>query len=161
MKIVTQIVFSFLLVASLSTAAYAAELDVAIDGGLSPHLQPEAVAEIARGYLARPIEGVDIDVITGKARVVPTQPDVQKLHCTTYDKIIEIRDPAGNLNRSVVWMVEAQGTFVSHRGAPGAPSTVHDRGFLVIDDASGAILGEGSSTSPRGAPPTDPLPPQP
>lgn len=156
-----QTVFSFLLVALLSTAVRAAEPEVAIDSGLSPRLQPEAVAEIARGHLAKPIEGVDTDVMTGEARVVPTQPDVKKLHCTTYDKIIEIRDPTGNLNRSVVWMVEEQGTFVSHRGGPGSPSTVRDRGFLVIDDATGAILGAGSTMPPRGAPAIDPLPPQP
>jgi len=161
MKIVTRIALSFLLVASFSAAAHAAEPEVTVDSGLSPHLKPAAVAEIARGYLAKPIEGVDTDVATGRARVIPTQPDVEKLHCTTYDKIIQIRDPAGNLNRSVVWMIEGQGTFVSHRGAPGSPSTVHDRGFLVIDDASGAILGEGSSTSPRGAPPSEPPPQQP
>jgi hypothetical protein len=42
----------------------------------------------------------------------------------------------------VVWLVRAEGTFVSLRGPDPGPLTA-ERGFYVIDDASGEIIGFG------------------
>lgn len=161
MTTVERIALAFLSTGLVSATVYAAETEVTIDSGLSPRLQPAAVVEIARGHLASPIQGVEIDATTGEARLVPTQPDSLKLRCTTLDKLVRSSNQAGGLDRSIVWLVEGQGTFVSHRGAPGSSSTVHEEGFLIIDDSSGEIRGAGSMTAPRGVAPNEEAPPQP
>jgi len=78
-----------------------------------------------------------------KLRGVDLEAAEIEIRCTTYDQIIQVRDPAGNLNKSTVWWVKS-----------GTES-------VVIDDASGLILGSGGCCGTRGPPPVEPMPPQP
>jgi hypothetical protein len=43
----------------------------------------------------------------------------------------------------VVWVVRAEGTFVGDRVPPGKKPMIGTSGFIVIDDASGEIIGLG------------------
>jgi hypothetical protein len=88
--------------------------EIQIDPGLKPRLTSSAAAQIAHDRLG---------------------PNIRELHCTTSDRIVEIRGPDGQLNRNVVWLA------------------VGSDAWIMIDDASGRIVGAGGSGgSTRGGP---------
>ncbi len=62
---------------------------------------------------------------------------------TTQDQLVQMYDPLGNLNRSVVWFL----------GGPGR--------VVILDDATGLIVGEGGSGRGQRGVPTEPMLPQP
>jgi hypothetical protein len=66
-----------------------------------------------------------------------------EIRCTTQDQLVQMYDPLGNLNRSVVWLVQW-----------GAE-------FAVTDDASGLTIGRGGSGRGQRGVPSEPMLPQP
>ncbi len=138
---------------------------VTIDEGLAPQMRAEEAAQIAVAHLRKQIRSVDVDPKTGEAVTVPAAPVVLEVRCLTLDRIFERWTDENGVDRRLVWLVVARGEFVNHRTPPGEPSSVHDSGWLAIEDETGKIVGFGSNEPARGSVPPpearDPLTPEP
>lgn len=118
-----------------------------IEPGVEPKMSPMAVSQRALENLSRPFDVGSLSPDHRTAYVSPKAPRVRSLKCTTADKLWEAYH-AGQRDRRVLWWVDAEGEFVNYRTGSGLV-TVHDEGFLVIDDATQMIVGVGSLTPAR------------
>lgn len=155
---------------NIAGAAYdAATFPAHIEPGVSPRLKSSDAYRITLDYLNRS---------AGDAAASPLNvaPSLQSIWAVTADQAAALDGciPTGK-GGGVVWVTKAQGAFTNtatrpwsspDSGAPASCRTSGSAGTLVIDDATGEILGEfpfAASAGPRPSPqitlaPTAPSP---
>src|SRR3990170_3562974 len=111
------------------------EPTVSVQAGLTPRLDASTVQKIAEQHLAsmqtmaaggqaiavHEISAVGGDPMAGREPAPPVEADASGIR----------------------WVVRATGTFVGQRVPPGNPPIVADTGYLIIDDATGEVVGMG------------------
>jgi hypothetical protein len=112
--------------------------DVRVDPGLSPHMPPDQVSEVAMGQLR---------LMEQWAGRTAASARVLSMTATTAEGVVRLEPAAGagsSLTASVVvWLVRAEGTFTNVRTPPGVEPMIARSGYLIISDADGSIIGSG------------------
>lgn len=114
----------------------ALEPTTSIAQGLRPNLDPSTVQQIAEQHLA---SMQTMAAGQGPAAVV------QRISAVAADRVatLEAAAPVELEVAGIRWVVRATGTFVGLRVPPGQPPIVNDTGYIIIDDATGEVVGMG------------------
>lgn len=110
------------------------EFTSSVGSGLQPRRTAEEVAAGARLHLDA----------TAKASGRNDSPDiisVTAVHETDINRVFPNIE-SGTEDR-VVWIVKARGWYVAMTGPPGRPHDTGPEGYLMYDDATGALVGMG------------------
>lgn len=104
--------------------------------GLSVRSTASDVARIAREEIA------DMARDAGRPETV----NIVRINAVPAEAVRSLEPSAGEGNSDVgraVWVVRALGTFIGERVPPGQDEIVAESGYLLIDDATGEIIGMG------------------
>lgn len=133
-----------LLIASVTVGASEQDYEVSIETHLSPRMSPQEVAQIVRTRLSEPITNLVPDA--SGPQLEPAPPEITSMRLVTRDEIGKWTNDKGEIDRSLVWVVHANGTFINFRVPPGRKPTVRKQGFYIISDETGNVIGRGSFT---------------
>jgi hypothetical protein len=107
-----------------------------VGAGLEPTLDAEQVANLARDQIsnmaAEASRSVSADI---KSLTAVAEADIASV-------LPSLGDPGTGSDR-LVWVVKATGWFVARTGPAGRPPDAGPDGYLVIEDATGHIVGMG------------------
>jgi hypothetical protein len=138
-KVLVSAIFAVLIAVAFATTLRSSgegTYTTVIDSGLTPVLSSEHVAQIAferlRGMATTPGVGEPKPIQNVSLHAV-RESDVHK---------VEPNSPVGDSVSGIVWVVRAEGTFVSARGR-SPELIIADSGYLLVDDGSGQIIGMG------------------
>jgi hypothetical protein len=100
-------------------------------GGVAPKQNAEDVQDTV-------LDQIGPNGVVEKVTVVPSKADLANVEA-------DIGVPLGPEaeSRGAVWIVRAQGNFVARRTPPGVPEARSPRGYYLVDDESGEIIGMG------------------
>jgi hypothetical protein len=107
-----------------------------VGAGLALRMDAEQVADLARDQIA--------DMATAASRSVT--PDILSVTAVAEADIESVLPHLGNQDggsERLVWVVKATGWFVARLGPASRPPDAGPDGYLVIDDATGHIVGMG------------------
>lgn len=112
--------------------------------GVNPTMSAAQVANIALTHLARPIQSVAIDPQTGQIGAVPAPPRILAISAVA-GADLDSADPhlSAHPEYGTLWLVVAEGRFIGLDRPYGAPPIVGSRGYYLIDDSTGRIIGWG------------------
>jgi hypothetical protein len=108
----------------------------AVAAGLAPRMDPEQVAGLAREQIAA--------MATAASRSV--SPDILSVTAVAEADIESVLPHLGNPDSGsdrLVWVVKATGWFVARLGPAGRPRDAGPDGYLIIEDATGHVVGMG------------------
>jgi hypothetical protein len=111
------------------------EPTVSVQAGLAPKLDVSTVQAIAEQQLA------SMQTMAAGGQTIA----IQKISAVGADRVtgVEAAVPVETDATGIRWVVRATGTFVGQRVPPGNPPIVADTGYLIIDDATGEVVGMG------------------
>lgn len=116
---------------------------VRIDRGVAPTMTSEQVAAKVISRLNKPIEDLRIADTSGRVAAYPTPPAIESMDCVQGSDIARVIPTRfGPRPEPVVWVVQAQGEFAKTN--PAGANIRKTRGYVLIDDATGQIVGMGS-----------------
>lgn len=115
------------------------EYTIDVPTGMTTRLAPDAVVQIALRDLERmqsraqdPVSPIAVMSVRATTRGATQALEPNSIGTASASEVNDI-----------VWVVRAQGTFVGERVLPGMSPIVSSTGYLLIDDATGSILGTG------------------
>lgn len=109
--------------------------DITIATEREARMTAEEAATTALNKLSAPFSGLRVHAV----------PEVLSVTLTTGEEVgahLPAHAGVDTLSWDLLWVVRAKGRF--SKSTPGGSSIVKSRGFLVIDDETGRIVGEGS-----------------
>jgi len=136
-----RILASLVLLCFASVASAAGPYEVSIDHGLAPRMTSDDVAGRAMERL------LEVRMIPSGQKVdepVAVPPSIRAMNCVRGADIERVIPSTrmGPRPEEIVWVVEADGDL--RMTNPMGVEIRASRGFLIIDDASGLIVGVGS-----------------
>lgn len=111
------------------------EPTVSIQAGLAHRLDVSTVQGIAEQHLG------SMQTMAAGGQAIA----IQKISAVAADRVtsVEAAAPVETDATGIRWVVRATGTFVGQRVPLGNPPIVADTGYLIIDDATGEVVGMG------------------
>lgn len=137
LSLTLNVVLCAVLLAPMLTPAATASFSESVPPGLATRMSANDAAEIALALMKK--------METNRVGTGPTKPTrIISVMAATGPEVGSIEPRAGGTaaDNSVVWVVRGEGTFIAARGRT-TEIRLFSSGYIIIDDATGDILGMG------------------
>lgn len=134
------------LLAPVAAQADPATYSVCIQEGLQPRMSASAVAGMAR---STPVGRAAVDWAGSDGS---SGSKVVSVECIDGQEIRSAYSHPSMHSDAPIWIVRMHGTFIESRTG-GGPARVKTKAYYVVDDATGEVIGFGSSSARRASSP--------